>query len=212
MKGLLIGVVAIACVVGVLGTIAPHASANAPPDIAITGPAGGFYLAGQPVSVTWNLSDDRDPLAGLFVWVNYTGPTAGPIAGPLAGTRNQLLWMIPSTLNGSGYRITAIAFDAEGASRSVEGPAFTVVPIPKAPTFPIGPSGDEFVIVSFVVASGFLIFLVAAFGPALAGRPEGSGAWKVRPPRRKTALKPRRKTPAEQRASRKAPPGHSRNQ
>ncbi len=208
MKGLLIGFVTIACAVGFLGAIAPHARANAPPNIEVTGPAGGIYVPGEPVSVTWNLSDDHDRVAALVVWVNYTGPASGAIAGPLAGTTREFLWFMPSSLVAGDYRITAVAFDAQGASSSAEGPLFTVVPLPKTPTFPLGPSAAEIGVVSFLVASGVLVFLIAAFGPALVGRPERGDAWKVRSRRRRKGLKPVRKAEYVQRPT----SGHSRNQ
>ena len=208
MKGLLIAIVSIACAVGFVSAIAPHASANAPPGIEVTSPAGGFYVPGEPVSVAWNLSDDHDPLATLVVWVNYTGPASGAIAGPLAGTTREVLWFMPSSLVAGDYRITAVAFDAQGASSSAEGPVFTVVPLPKTPTFPLGPSAAEIGVVSFLVASGFLVFLIAAFGPALVGRPERGDAWKVRSRRRMKGLRPVRKAEFVQPPT----PGHSRNQ
>ncbi len=182
MKRLFLMALVVACALWPLGATAQDARAS--PSISVTGPTGGLLFAGEPVPVTWNLSDDIGPLADLTVWVNYTGPTSGPIAGPLAGTTRFVLWTVPSSLNGTGYRVAATALDPEGGSQSSQSPEFTVIIPPRAPTFALGQSGAEVGIVSLVVASGVLVFLLAAFGPTL------RSGWKVRTARRVYTPKP----------------------
>ncbi len=210
MKRLFLMALVVACTLASLS--ATGQDARAAPSISITSPTGGWFVSGELVPVTWNLSDDFGPLSGVTVWVNFTGPTSGPIAGPIAGILDFVLWTIPSTLNGTGFRVIATAVDAAGTSQSAESPEFTLVPAPKAPTFGLGASGPEFGVVSLLVASGFLVFLIAAFGPALAGRVERGGVHKVRAARRTTGLRPIPRAEWEARKARGEVPAHSRSQ
>ena len=107
---------------------------NEGPSLSIVAPAGGMtFTAGQTVEIRWAVGDDHDPPQDIVVYLNYTGPTSGRISGPLSGLTTSLEWTIPSSLVGSGYRVTAVAIDSEGSWRVAESAAFSVSAPPGEP-------------------------------------------------------------------------------
>jgi len=100
---------------------------NTPPTVTVTAPAGGSFVHGQAIVITWTMSDAETASSALAVVVSYRangGADTGTIA-TLVGALTTT-WTAPSTITASDVTVRVTVTDGGGLPAFDDSAAFSI--------------------------------------------------------------------------------------